>query len=153
MLEKAFIIRPARPEDLEPLVVLLQELFQIEKDFIPNPTLQRNGLKQLLNEDRAIILIAESCGEVAGMCTVQTLISTAEGGPAGVLEDMIVTARLRRQGIGRTLIEVAEKWAKEHGLTRLQLLAESDNEAALSFYERTGWHKTGLICLRKAVNK
>jgi ribosomal protein S18 acetylase RimI-like enzyme len=153
MLEKAFIIRPARPEDIEPLVVLLRELFLIEKDFSPDAARQRTGLKQLMNKDRAVILIAESGGEVVGMCTVQTEISTAEGGPAGVLEDMIVTTRFRRQGIGQTLIESAEKWAEEHDLTRLQLLAESGNEAALKFYFNNCWHKTGLICLRKAVNK
>jgi ribosomal protein S18 acetylase RimI-like enzyme len=151
MLEKEILIRHARTQDIETLAALLEELFQIEKDFIPDAAHQRSGLYKLLEEAQAVILVAESRGEVIGMCTVQTVISTAEGGLAGILEDMIVAASARRQGIARALVKAAEEWAQERGLTRLQLLAESENETALRCYSSTGWHKTGLICLRKML--
>ena len=40
-------------------------------------------------------------------------------------------------------------WAAERDLTRLQLLADRDNTAALKFYEAMGWQPTRLVCLRK----
>ena len=86
---------------------------------------------------------------VLGMCTVQTLISTAEGGRVGLLEDLVVAADFRRQGIGAKLLAEAVKWAECQGLKRLQLLADKNNEAALSFYENQGWKSTQLVCLRK----
>jgi ribosomal protein S18 acetylase RimI-like enzyme len=151
-MERTLIIRPARIGDVEPLTRLLQELFTIETDFTPDTARQRAGLKRLMKEAGAVILTAASCGEVVGMCTVQTVISTAEGGPAGIVEDLIVARKARRQGTGQALLEAAERWAEGRGLTRLQLLAEFDNEAALRFYFKTGWQKTGLIGLRKMLN-
>ena len=41
------------------------------------------------------------------MCTVQTLISTAEGGPVGLVEDVIVRADYRGHGIGARLLTEA----------------------------------------------
>jgi ribosomal protein S18 acetylase RimI-like enzyme len=145
-------IRPARNEDIESLTGLLEELFTIEADFSPDTSRQSAGLRLLLQKRDAVILVAESGGKVVGMCTIQVVISTAEGGLSGVLEDMIVARDARRQGIGRALLQAAESWAEERGLTRLQLLAESENEAALAFYFKMGWQGTGLVCRRKFLS-
>ena len=145
------IIRPAQNDDVEAMTGLLQELFKQESDFTPDPVKQLSGLKQLLTSPTAIIFAAEYDGEIVGMCTVQKVISTAEGGMSGLLEDFVVTPRCRDCGIGQSLIVFAEKWAINQGLVRLQLLAEGDNIAALRFYDRAGWQKTGLICRRKIL--
>jgi ribosomal protein S18 acetylase RimI-like enzyme len=144
-------IRSAAITDLEALTGLLGELFEIEEDFSPDAELQRTGLQQLMQEPGAIILVAETGEEIAGMCTVQTVISTAEGGPAGILEDLIIQSKYRKQGIGRALVATAEKWAGERKLKRIQLLMESENEDALAFYFKMGWQGTRLICKRKKL--
>ena len=144
-------MRAARPPDLETLSGLLEELFILERDFAPDAARQISGLKMLLKKTDAIVLVAETGGRVVGLCSVQTLISTAQGGAVGLLEDMVVARGTRRRGIGRELLRAAEKWAAERRLTRLQLLAESDNEAALKFYFKCGWQRTGLICQRKML--
>jgi ribosomal protein S18 acetylase RimI-like enzyme len=141
------IIRPARYDDVETMIGLLQELFKLEPDF--TPVKQSSGLELLLSTAGTIIFVAEYDGEIVGMCTVQKVISTAEGGMTGLMEDMIVTMPFRDSGIGHSLITFAEEWAKKQGLVRLQLLAEADNTAALKFYDRAGWQKTDLICRRK----
>jgi ribosomal protein S18 acetylase RimI-like enzyme len=146
-----FIIRTAKPSDIPQLVELLKVLFAIEADFIFDQDKQSCGLDLLLNSDKDCILVAELPGEsrVLGMCTIQTLISTAEGGMAGLLEDLIVAADFRHQGIGTELLAEAVNWAERKGLKRLQLLADKNNESALSFYEKQSWQSTQLICLRK----
>jgi len=83
------------------------------------------------------------------MCTVQTLISTAEGGPVGLLEDLIVAADFRNQGIAAKLVAEAVNWAECQSLKRLQLLADKNNLPALNFYKKQGWQPTQLVCLRK----
>jgi GNAT superfamily N-acetyltransferase len=83
------------------------------------------------------------------MCTGQLVISTAEGGPAVVVEDMVVDPAHRRRGVGRSLMKAMAGWAAEQGATRLQLLADKNNPPALAFYERIGWQATALICLRQ----
>jgi GNAT superfamily N-acetyltransferase len=83
------------------------------------------------------------------MASIQTLISTAEGGPVGLVEDVVVAKSWRGRGIGQNLLEALGDWARQHGLTRLQLLADRHNRNALDFYAKDGWQPTALICLRK----
>jgi GNAT superfamily N-acetyltransferase len=83
------------------------------------------------------------------MATVQTLVSTAEGGRVGLVEDLVVQRNLRGHGVGTQLIEAILTWARSQGLTRLQLLADRDNQKALDFYASRKWDHTRLICLRR----
>lgn len=143
-------IRKARPGDIDSLVGLLGILFSIEADFRPDPERQRRGLALMLTDlERRVVLVAEQEGSVVGMATVQLVVSTAEGGPAGLVEDLVVDPAHRWRGTGRRLVEAAEGWARDRGATRLQLLADRENEPALRFYVRIGWHFTRLLCLRK----
>ena len=144
-------IRTAKPSDIPQLVQLLKELFTIEADFDFDPEKQAYGLNLLLNSEKDCVLVAElpSDNRVLGMCTVQTLISTAEGGPVGLLEDLIVAADFRHQGIGAKLLAEAVNWAECQGLKRLHLLADKNNLPALNFYQKQGWKSTQLVCLRK----
>jgi GNAT superfamily N-acetyltransferase len=143
-------IRGATPADTERLVRLLEVLFSIEADFRPDPERQRRGLALMLCEpDRRAVLVAEREGEVVGMITAQLVVSTAEGGPAALVEDMVVEPAERGRGVGRRLLEAIEGWAAAHGASRLQLLADRENDAALAFYARTGWQATRLVCLRR----
>jgi ribosomal protein S18 acetylase RimI-like enzyme len=144
-------IRTAKPSDIPELVDLLKELFSIEADFNFDPEKQACGLNLLLNSEKDCILVAERLtdNKVLGMCTVQTLISTAEGGTVGLLEDLAVAADFRHQGIGAKLLAEAVYWAECQGLKRLQLLADKNNLPALDFYQKRGWESTQLVCLRK----
>jgi ribosomal protein S18 acetylase RimI-like enzyme len=144
-------IRTAKPSDIPQLVGLLKQLFTIEADFDFDQDKQACGLNLLLNSEKDYILVAELLGDnkVLGMCSIQTLISTAKGGPVGLLEDLIVAADFRHQGIGAKLLAEAVNWAECQGLKRLQLLADKNNLPALDFYQKQGWQSTQLVCLRK----
>jgi GNAT superfamily N-acetyltransferase len=130
---------------------LLAELFSIETDFAPDVEKQISGLSALVATPpgRSCILVAEQGGNVIGMATVQTLVSTAEGGRVGLVEDVVVRRNLRGRGVGTQLIEAILGWARSQGLTRLQLLADRDNQQALDFYASRNWVSTRLICLRR----
>ena len=146
-----YTIRTANPTDLAQLVGLLKILFAIEEDFIFNESLQRRGLEMMLNNPAAQILVAEIQGQVVGMCSGQYTISTAEGGPALLLEDLVVQEEFRGAGIGQQLAKSLELWAQGNGVSRLQLLADRHNSSALNFYQKLGWQHTQLICLRKRL--
>ena len=144
-------IRTAKSSDIPQLVELLKELFTIEADFDFDQDKQSSGLNLLLDSEKDCIIVAQSLNDdkVLGMCTVQTLISTAESGTVGLLEDLIVKADFRNQGIASKLIAEAVYWAECQGLKRLQLLADKNNRPALNFYQKQGWESTQLVCLRK----
>ncbi len=143
-------IRNACPDDMEAMVSLLQALFALEADFTPHPDCQRRGLQCFLDGcgKHRCIQVAEKDGRVVGMATLQILISTAEGGPVGLVEDLVVREECRGRGVGRRLMASLVSWSAKRGLTRLQLLVDRNNRPALEFYRRIGWRSTQLICLR-----
>ncbi|CAN2039286.1 GNAT family N-acetyltransferase [Candidatus Magnetomoraceae bacterium gMMP-15] len=147
---KNIVIRKALPTDINELVNLLKELFSIEQDFTFNDSKQRKGLAMMLdNQENHLIMVAEILGKVVGMCSMQLLISTAEGGKAALVEDLVVNHAYRGRGIGRNLLLFIEKFIMQRGISRIQLLADQDNASAMNFYKKQGWKQTKLICLRK----
>jgi GNAT superfamily N-acetyltransferase len=144
------IIRPAQPGDIPRMCDLLVELFTLESDFSPDREKQERGLCALIVDPpgRTLVLVAAVEGAVVGMATVQTLVSTAEGGRVGLIEDVIVDRKFRDRGVGTLLLDAIIIWCREAGLKRLQLLADQDNQPALDFYHSRGFSQTRLICLR-----
>ncbi len=142
-------IRAASDTDIPAMVELLRRLFTIEEDFVFAPERQRRGLELLFAAERACVLVADQLGEVVGMATAQLLISTAEGAPSLVIEDVMVSPDHRNKGIGSALLASLAGWGQEQGARRMQLLADRTNSPALDFYRRQGWQPTRLICLRK----
>ena len=133
------LIRQARKQDIKYLIELLKELFSIEADFRFDADMQRHGLAQILEDDsgKSCIMVAEIRGKVIGMCSGQILISTAEGGPAALIEDMVIFPEHRGAGIGKQLLTAIKEWSIGKGVTRMQLLADKNNFPALDFYKRT----------------
>ena len=152
-------IREARPEDLDDLVELLGLLFSLESDFAPDAQKQREGLALMLGKGPRVVLVAVSpdetradgSGRVLGMATAQLVVSTAEGGPALLVEDVVVRPETRGRGIGKALIARIEAWGRRLGATRLQLLADRDNTGSHGFYEACGFSPTNLVCLRRLI--
>jgi len=149
--DKIFIRSP-NFSDIEAMSNLLEQLFSIEADFNFDPVRHRKGFELLLGEkSTAHILAAEYAGRIVGMCTMQILVSTAQGTYVGLIEDMIVDRDFRSQGIGTMLLSAMQNIAKEKGLTRLQLLADKDNNSAIKFYEKMNWQTTNLVCIRRMI--
>jgi GNAT superfamily N-acetyltransferase len=145
------LIRSALPADIPVLCDLLADLFETESDFSKDPEKQSNGLRLLLEDrsGRTKVFVAVHDGRVIGMCSVQVVISTAEGRPAAIMEDLVVRREHRGFGFGTALIDAVREWCLERGITRLQLLADKNNSQALTFYAKRGCSGTNLICLRK----
>jgi ribosomal protein S18 acetylase RimI-like enzyme len=147
------MIRPAVPPDIPSMVELLRQLFAIEADFDFSAERQQQGLELLLASPAARVVVAERDARVVGMATAQLVISTAEGGPSLLVEDLVVIPHWQNCGIGSSLLDALAVWGNEHGASRMQLLADRTNTAALHFYNTRGWRATQLICLRNHSTK
>jgi GNAT superfamily N-acetyltransferase len=147
------MIRPATRDDFNDMLLLLQQLFGIEEDFYFDAVQQRKGLELLLDSENAVIMVAEKQDSVIAMGTAQLVISTAEGGPSLLVEDVVVMPSWQKQGIGSRLLQALGDWGSDRGARRMQLLADKTNSPAIDFYHRIGWQQTQLICLRKFHSK
>ncbi len=147
------MIRRARPEDIPQMCGLLADLFAVEADFTPDTVKQARGLSTLVAgpSDSSCVAVAIKGGDVVGMASVQTVISTAEGGPVGLVEDVVVRRDCRGAGIGTRLLSEILEWCGKKKMSRLQLLADVNNGQALNFYRGRGWEMTGLVCVRKHI--
>ncbi len=149
----AIEIRSAVPADIPCLVDLLRQLFSIEKDFVFDANVQHKGLAMMLEQNSGNRTIQVAClnGQVKGMCSVQTRISTAKAKQCAILEDLVVDESCRGNGIGKALIQGAYAWCRAKGIFHIWLLADKDNPPALKFYQDQNWSFTNLICLTKTV--
>jgi GNAT superfamily N-acetyltransferase len=145
------VIRVAKLADVPAMAGLLAELFAIETEFRVDRAKQERALRMIIERPSAAAWVAEVDGRIVAMVTAQTVVSTAEGGESVWIEDVIVRGEYRRRGIGRRLVQAVEQWCAGRGVTRMQLLADSSNEAACEFYPRRGWTRTGMVAFRKII--
>jgi GNAT superfamily N-acetyltransferase len=140
----------ANEADIPAMTGLLGILFGIEKDFSANISKQKIGLALLLkNPQTATIQIARNAaGKAIGMVSAQLVISTAQGAKSAWVEDMVIDADYRGQGIGRQLLQNALDWAKNQGATRAQLLVDMTNAEAQDYYTHLSWEVTHLQARR-----
>jgi ribosomal protein S18 acetylase RimI-like enzyme len=123
---------------------LISELFAIESDFTVDIKKQHAGLKLLFEQPDADILVAKYKNAVIGMVTMQRVVSSAEGGYAGLVEDVVISENYRSMGVGRTLITELITLASQKKYARLQLAADRANSRALDFYKSLGFCTTNL---------
>ena len=84
-------ITNALMSDIPNLCILLDYLFTQEVEFTPNRDAQARGLAAIINNsEKGDILVARKSGEVIGMVSLLYTVSTALGGRAAILEDMVV---------------------------------------------------------------
>ncbi len=132
-------IRSAQAGDLNRCSELLGQLAALEPVFLDDPAIRRKGLEALLAQNDAVILLACLNQKIIGMLTCQIVISTAKGGLAGLVEDVVIDQPYRGQGYGSILLNALQTWAEKKGLLRLCLLAAPDNIAAQHFYLKHHW--------------
>jgi ribosomal protein S18 acetylase RimI-like enzyme len=141
-------IRQATASDLPQLADLWREFmdYHAERDpfFTPAPDGREQWLDFVggkLSDDSWQVVVAEEAGRLVGYCSVSIL----EHPPIIVdrryafVQDLIVTERHRRQGIGTRLFEFARDWAHAQGVARVELNVSVVNEAARGFWRGLGF--------------
>ena len=59
--------------------------------------------------------------------------------PLAEVGGIVVDSRYRRIGVGRSLLEAAEQWARQNGLATLRLRSNLQRDDAQAFYRRLGY--------------
>lgn len=88
------------------------------------------------------VWIAETGGKVVGYLTVQWLPYLFLPAPEGYVSELFVDEVWRGRGIGKRLIETAEREARERGCSRLMLCNGRNRDSyKRGFYQQLGWQE------------
>ncbi len=135
--------------DIPQLCELLAFLFELEQEFRPDTHKQTEALKVLVdNPQRGRVFVVRDGATLAGMVSVQVLVSTACGGDVLLLEDLVVRPKYRNCGLGSALLEHVILFARQHGYRRITLLTDRVNTAAQRFYKRHGFSLSEMVPYR-----
>lgn len=81
--------------------------------------------------------VAELDGQVAGFVMVDAEEATVFA--------LFVRPDFEGQGLGRALLETAERWLAEHGVSETSLVTDRDRDVrANGFYRHLGWQDAGI---------
>jgi len=150
---QGYPITEAEPANIPALALLLEQLFNLESDFRPNAGKQAAGLRLIIeNPELGRIFVLRSQDHIIGMANALRTISTAEGCPVLLLEDVIVAEPYRGKGLGAKLVNHVLDWAKLQGIQRITLLADRENGPAQRFYEKLGFRESAMKAYRYYMN-
>jgi len=142
-------IRKATNDDLEGIIELLKELLRAMKDTegLDHQQLAEN-CQALLADQSHYLLVAEDQGKVVGFinfCIRRTCLHPA---PSALIDEMVVSANYRRQGLGEGLLLAAIERCKQLGCYEIEVSTETTNTTARKFYSRLGFEERGVFLER-----
>ena len=99
-----------------------------------------------------IICIAYLDNIAAGFCAGLIIKSICHKKSRLDIEALYVRDEYRQKGIGKALINFAEKEAQSRGISHFHILADAENDHAIKLYENLGYAKPGEILLDKTAD-
>lgn len=90
-------------------------------------------------KERSCLLVAAMQGEVVGYASVMLSITPH----TGWLTDLAVMRRLRRQGIGSTLVLASQEWARQKRCLRMVMEMQPKNYPAICLAQKLGYDLSG----------
>ncbi|KPQ23219.1 MAG: putative acetyltransferase [Halomonas sp. HL-48] len=134
-------VRTATVRDLDALTELLDGYRQFYAQP-SNTQAARDFLRQRFGQADSRILVSEDAeGTLTGFVQLYPGVSTVGLNARWTLNDLFVLPECRDKGTGRALMEAATKLASEHGVARLMLMTQVENERAQHLYESLGWQR------------
>jgi len=131
------LIRHITADDAEAAAILAGELgYPVSTEVMRERILSLTG-----SRDHVVFIACLNESQIAGWIDVG-ITQHLQAEATGEIGGLIISASLRGKGIGRQLVEHAEKWVKDQGITRILVRSRTAREAAHRFYLREGYSLT-----------
>jgi ribosomal protein S18 acetylase RimI-like enzyme len=125
--------------DIELLLPLMRE-FYTDQQMIFDETVATAALKKMVNNPRLGHAYLIFWGpELAGYFVLTFCFSLEFQGKFGLLDELYIRELFRRNKIGRSVVEFAERICREQHLSALRLEVGLGNAAAQSLYRAEGF--------------
>ena len=136
-------VREAKDADVPRLVELIHELgHEIDEKAV------RKNLKALKKSGEAP-LVATLDKKIVGMCGVGARVVIHRPAPLGRITALVVAKEAQRHGIGRMLVEAAEKWMRKRGCQLVEVTSNDRRAEAHAFYRHLGYERSSIRFFKK----
>jgi ribosomal protein S18 acetylase RimI-like enzyme len=136
-------IRDAKASDAPRLAELIHYLgHEIDEKSV------RRNLKALMKSGETP-LVASLDKKVVGMCGIGRRVVIHRPAPLGRITALVVAKEAQDLGIGRMLVEAAERWMREKGCKLVEVTSNDRRTAAHAFYRHLGYERTSMRFAKK----
>lgn len=147
-------VRPAVDSDLPSLHALFEALDDLHHTALPQVFRKPDGVRRDLfrpdsiigGDDRTILVAEGRDKKIVGL-----VVLIARSIAANVVRDarqfveidqLVISVGARRSGVGRSILEASKTWARQRGISQLEVSAWSFNVEAIEFYRKLGFRRT-----------
>ncbi len=136
-------IRAAKPADAEALTELIKFLgHEIDEKTV------RKNLAKLAKTDEAP-LVATLGNAVIGLCGIHRTVTVHRPAPVGRITILVVAEKSQGDGVGRLLVEEAERLLKKAGCQIVEVTSNDRRGGAHAFYRHLGYERTSIRFMKK----
>ena len=131
-------VRAARPGDAPALTALIKSLGH----EIDEKTVRKNIAA--LTKAGETPLVATLDKAVIGLCGIHRMVAIHRPAPVGRITVLVVAETAQDKGIGRMLVEEAERLLKQAGCQIVEVTSNDRLGAAHAFYRHMGYERTSI---------
>ncbi|HVM22140.1 MAG TPA: GNAT family N-acetyltransferase [Sphingomicrobium sp.] len=131
-------VREAKPADAPRLAALIRELgHEIDEKNV------RKNIA-LLKKAGETPFVATLDKDVVGLCGIHRMAAIHRDKPVGRINILILTEAARGQGLGRMLVEAAQRRLIALGCGRIEITVGDARAEAQAFYRHVGYERSGI---------
>ena len=136
-------LRAAKPGDAKRISALL--------DYLGHPISEKGVRKNLaaLAKRKETPLVATLRKEVVGMVGIHTMATVHRDAPVGRIPVLVVAREAQGHGIGKLLVEEAERLLKKGGCKIVEVTSNDRRAEAHAFYRHMGYERTSIRFMKK----
>ena len=139
-MKENFIIKEATVEDSEKI----GEVFDLYRQFYkknPDKIISIEYIKQRLTNKESTIFFVEEDNVCIGIVQLYVTFDSLELSKKIILYDLFVRSEYRKKGIGAMLMDASKDFAKNNGITGIELSTAISNGTAQKLYESLGYER------------
>ncbi|MFB6549377.1 GNAT family N-acetyltransferase [Streptomyces sp. NPDC056405] len=139
--------RAATDADVDGIVALIESAYRgdssragwtTEADILQGQRTDPEGVLEVVKSPDSRLLTVERDGGIVACCQLE------HRGAHAYFGMFAVSPALQGEGLGKTIIAEAERWAREAwGVTEMHMTVISVREDLIAWYERRGYRRTG----------
>jgi GNAT superfamily N-acetyltransferase len=132
-------VRAASHDDAASIASLMTQL-----GYPSTPSQMQPRLARLLSHPEYGAIVAAMSQDVVGVVLLHAECGLEYDAPYGRVMGLVIDERRRGEGLGRLLMQHAERWCAERGADRVVVTSASRRTAAHDFYRAIGYDTTGV---------